>query len=410
MKNVARIFLVLMAVGVAVTIIYTSGLITNPGKYDEADALLNSGSYEEAAAAFEALGNFRDAPLKAAEAKNNYLYIQAGGLLDDKEFLAAYNIFKELGSFKDSASRLPEIDGDWWAHTLALGSMQACEEYMSLPGAAYAEEAAAEYGRLYAAEQERLAFEAYTVAAGEGTIPALDEYMEAWSQHEYADEYIALALALTESMKSDGSLSAPLLGNPKGVTNEDIDAFLRDFPGHIDELKVRALNEGDFIELMTSGVISLSIKGNSIENTNVTLTSKSNRDLTVTIPIGAYFDPGNTSVQNMVVREPKTLKLSAGGSTTTSIKTACMNIRRSIPNSSNTFSAQALDGDSKLKRVVALCDEKKATYAVTQAAVWIVTDNPSDNSLLSTLVYSGGGRAITSDDLAKAKEIVREAG
>ncbi|MCL2059299.1 MAG: thioester domain-containing protein, partial [Oscillospiraceae bacterium] len=144
--------------------------------------------------------------------------------------------------------------------------------------------------------------------------------------------------------------------------------------------------------------------------TSVTLTSKANRSLTVTIPIGTYFSPGSSSVQNMVVREPTTVTLGANSSTNVSVKTACMNIRRSIPNSNNTFSAQSLDGNAKLKRVVALCNEKKASYAVTQAAVWIVTDNPGDNSLLNTLVYSDGRRAISSDDLAKAKEIVREAG
>ena len=49
-------------------------------------------------------------------------------------------------------------------------------------------------------------------------------------------------------------------------------------------------------------------------------------------------------------------------------------------------------------------------YAVVQAAVWIVTDNPGDYTLLNTLVYSGGNSAINSDDLAIAKEIIREAG
>ncbi|MCL2059296.1 MAG: hypothetical protein FWH01_09625 [Oscillospiraceae bacterium] len=238
----------------------------------------------------------------------------------------------------------------------------------------------------------------------------MNGFIDTWSESEHAAEYVALARDIAESIKTDSSLSAPILQNLNDATNEAIDAFLQDFPGHMDEQKVRLLKEGDFIELMSTGIISISVKGNSIENTSVTLDSRSKRDLTVTIPIGTYFEPGNTGVQNMVVREAKTVKLNAEGSTTFSVKTACMNIRRAIPNSTNTFTAQVLDGDSKLRRVVALCEEKRATYAVTQAAVWIVTDNPGNNSLLSTLVYSGGRRAISSDDLAKAKEIVREAG
>ncbi|MCL2058651.1 MAG: hypothetical protein FWH01_06280 [Oscillospiraceae bacterium] len=378
--------------------------------YADAEKLFADGKYGDAAKAYKALGNYRDSTAKGATANNYDQYNQAKELYDNKKFQAAYNIFSGLGTFQGSAALLPEIDEAWWAHALALESLDACEEYLSLPNAAHAEEAAIEYERLYAIEQDGLAFDAYTKAADAGTLPALFVFLDAWSESEYAVEYIAQANKLADSIKADSSLSAPLLGNPSDVSNAEIDAFLRDFPGHKDEQKVRSLREGDFITLMSSGVISIAVKGNSIDFTSVTLTSKANRSLTVTIPIGTYFSPGSSSVQNMVVREPTTVTLGANSSTNVSVKTACMNIRRSIPNSNNTFTAQSLDSNAKLRRVVALCNEKRTSYAVTQAAVWIVTDNPGDNSLLNTLVYSDGRRAISSDDLAKAKEIVREAG
>jgi hypothetical protein len=86
-----------------------------------------------------------------------------------------------------------------------------------------------------------------------------------------------------------------------------------------------------------------------------------------------------------------------------------MNIYRDIPTSSNGFSVSALENSSLLKRVMVLLDEKNASYAVTQAAVWIVTDNPSEYDLLNQLVDSYGNKVISASDLAKAREIVKEA-
>ena len=111
----------------------------------------------------------------------------------------------------------------------------------------------------------------------------------------------------------------------------------------------------------------------------------------------------------MVVRGSKTVTLSSKNTVTVNIATACMNIDRDIPTSKSDFSVAALEVDSKLYRVMNLLEKEKATYAVAQAAVWIVTDNPSDYALLNTLT-SNGRNVISSSDLAKAKEIVRKAG
>jgi predicted transcriptional regulator len=172
---------------------------------------------------------------------------------------------------------------------------------------------------------------------------------------------------------------------------------------------VRALCEGDIFALVQSGAISVDVTGDSIKFTNVRLTNKTSRNINVTVPIGAYFAASSGSVQNMVVRIPETVTIQANSSASASIATACMNIHRSIPNSNNGFSVSILE-NSKLARVMALLKQNNASYAITQAAVWIVTDNPSEYDLLNTLVYQNGGRAISSDDLAKAQEIVRAAG
>ncbi|MCL2059297.1 MAG: hypothetical protein FWH01_09630 [Oscillospiraceae bacterium] len=169
MKKIARLLLILMVVS-TIAYLFASGVLSNPIMYARAENFVNNGRYEEAAVAFEALGEYRDAPEKAVEANNNHIYNQAGSLYDKKDFRAAYNVYMGLGTFKDSAAKLPEIDDAWWAHALALDSLQVCEEYMGLPGAAHAAEAAVEYERLYAAQQEGLAFTAYSEAVDSGTL------------------------------------------------------------------------------------------------------------------------------------------------------------------------------------------------------------------------------------------------
>ncbi|MCL2814970.1 MAG: thioester domain-containing protein, partial [Oscillospiraceae bacterium] len=181
-------------------------------------------------------------------------------------------------------------------------------------------------------------------------------------------------------------------------------------PPKPDPPKPEPLKEGDISALINAGVIAVSVTGNSIDFTSVKLTNKTNREITATIPLGTYFNSNSSSVQNMVVRKPITVTIAANESKSISVATACMNIAKDIPGSNNGFGVSALDTDSKLMRVMKLLEENNASYAVTQAAVWIVTDNPSDYDLLNTLVYSGGGRAISEDDLKKAREIVRLAG
>lgn len=379
--------------------------------YAFAEQLMAEGIYSKAAAEFEKLGDYRDAPKKKSEALRYELYEAAGKEFHKGNYIKAYNLYTELGAFLDSAQKRAETDEALWLLTLSLKSYQACKTYLSLPGTKYSKNAAEEYDRLYAIEQAEKIAAAYENALNEGTIIALAAFIDSLDGSVYTEQdYVSLANIRIDEIKSDGSLSSHILDNPNEATSKIIESFLKNYPGHKDEQKVRSLTEGDCITLMNSGAINLEIKGSRIESVNVTLKNNTKRTLTVAIPIGTYFAPGSSSVQNMVVREPETLTVSAGSSADVKIKTACMNIRRAIPGSDNSLSAKTLEKNSKLARVVALCNERNAPYSVTQAAVWIVTDNPGDNALLNTLVYSNGGRAISADDLKEAKQIVKDAG
>ncbi|MCL2059301.1 MAG: thioester domain-containing protein [Oscillospiraceae bacterium] len=257
---------------------------------------------------------------------------------------------------------------------------------------------------------------AFETAMNENTVVALESYLSEWHDNSYAEgEYIEQAESRVAQLLNDGSISAPILGSPDEASQEMIDTFLRDYPGHMDEERVMAMAEGDFLSLLQEGAISISITGQNIERTTVALSNKLSRDLNVTIPLGVYFASSSGDVQNMVVRSPASARVPAGQGASVSVATACMNIHRDIPNSNNSFLAMTLDNE-RLERVVRICDELGASYAVTQAAVWIVTDNPSDRELTGTLMTGGVGggygrvSVIKQDDLAEAKRIVEEVG
>ena len=353
--------------------------------------------------------NYGDSDARLRETKRHMTYNEAAADLKKRDFMAAYDKFKSLGDFLDCAEKLVETDDAYWQQTVSRGTMDAYDAYMKFDGAKHKAEAETERERLYGIEQKSKATNAYNAAVNSKKISELKAFISQWKDSPYVGDLIGRAEKWVASILADSNLSAPILNNPNNATQKMIDDFLDDYPGHKDEAKVLALGEGDLLALVQAGTISASVAGDAIDFTTVRLTNNSKRDISVTIPIGAYFAASNASVQNMAVRAPKTVTLWAGESTSVSVATACMNINREIPNSNNGFSIYGLN-NPRLVRVMEKLKESNASYAVTQAAVWIVTDNPSEYALLNTLVYTDGRRAISADDLAKAKEIVRAAG
>ncbi|MCL2814969.1 MAG: outer membrane protein assembly factor BamD [Oscillospiraceae bacterium] len=381
-------------------------------KYELADEYFKNADYAAAENIFIELTkqNYRDSSERSDETARHIKYNDAAATLKRNDFTGAYDKFKALGNFLDCENKLIEVDEAYWKQTLAQKTMTGYDTYMKFAGAKHTSEAKAEYERLYGIEQKSKATTAYNAAVNTKTIPALNNFILEWGSSPYIDDLTERANKWIASIRADGTLSAEILNNPNSATQSMIDAFTRDYPGHKDEAKILALNKGELLALVQSGTVTVSVVGDSIDFTTVKLTNKSSRDVTVTIPVGLYFAASSGTVQNMTVRASKTVTIRANGSTSVNVATACMNINRNIPNSNDAFSVYSLDKNSKLARVMALLEEKGASYAVTQAAVWIVTDNPNEYDLLNTLVYVGGGRAINENDLAQAREIVRLAG
>jgi len=73
--------------------------------YASALQLMDEKKYEEAAAAFAALGDYRDAADRVPEAK----YLFAETLLAAQDYAGAASAFEALGDYRDCASRVPEV-------------------------------------------------------------------------------------------------------------------------------------------------------------------------------------------------------------------------------------------------------------------------------------------------------------
>ena len=381
--------------------------------YEMADNYFKNAEYDAALQLFRGLSgkNYKDSAKRQTESQNNVKYIEAAKAVQSGNFGEAYNIYKSLGNFSDSSKKLAETDDAYWQLTVSKGTVKAYNDYISgFPGNKYQTKASAEAERLHKAEQQALATKAYNAAANAKTIPKLDDFISAWKDSPYiADlDLMERATSWINALRADSTLSAPILNNPKAATSKMIDDFLYNYSGHKDEQKVQALLEGDYLNLINSGMISTGISGAGIDYTRVSITNYSNHYINVTIPLGTYFAAFGGNVQNMVVRSPERKFLYPNDTAIINVATACMNIHRDIPHGEDGFSVERLGG-SKLERVMKLLNERNASYAVTQAAVWLVTDNPGDYALTNTL-RRGFSNVISYDDLEEAKIIVRDAG
>ena len=110
-KKALAITLPILLLLVAGFFLTTKVLIPN-SRYNKALALAEAGQYEEAIAAFEALGDYRDAPAQLrltreaqTEARNAEAYAEAEALFAAEDYDGAIAAFTALGGYRDSADR-----------------------------------------------------------------------------------------------------------------------------------------------------------------------------------------------------------------------------------------------------------------------------------------------------------------
>ena len=103
-KRILSIAIPAVIAAIALVLVFIKVIIPN-SKYNAAVDLMESGKYEEAIAAFEAMEGYKDSQNQLNECK----YLNAILLIDDGKILEAYDSLMALGSYKDSSEKATEI-------------------------------------------------------------------------------------------------------------------------------------------------------------------------------------------------------------------------------------------------------------------------------------------------------------
>lgn len=123
-KKIALIALPIAAVViVAAVLIFNAVKLTNA--YNAALSLEKAGRYDEAIAAYEELGDYKDSPERIKE----IIYNEAQALAEAGEYDEAIAVYAELGDYKDSAQRVKELTYDEALELISRGKTEDSELY-----------------------------------------------------------------------------------------------------------------------------------------------------------------------------------------------------------------------------------------------------------------------------------------
>lgn len=188
--------------------------------------------------------------------------------------------------------------------------------------------------------------------------------------------------------------------------------FLRDFPGHRRTAAARAaladMDGRDIVDLIREGKIEVQPSGSGIQSVTLRIRRLVPYPLTVRVPAGTLFVAGNSSSQNMVATARSELRLTSTDWMSVSVAAACANRPRNIPGSRDAFTIQRTPEPADLARLLPVLDQAGASFAVKQAAVWVVTDDPSYSAL--GVLVRGRARVIREADAARAMQLYEQAG
>lgn len=166
-------------------------------------------------------------------------------------------------------------------------------------------------------------------------------------------------------------------------------------------------------ELIDEGKIMIETEGSGIQSVKVKIKKNVTHPVTVIIPVGAFFVSKNNESQNMVITDEIKRTLKNNNWITITIPAACANRPRNVPNDEDVFTIQSTSNQQELELLMKAVKKNKVSYAVKQAAVWIVTDN-ADYSDLGILVQSyygyGGTRVIKEDETFQALKLCSQVG
>ena len=172
----------------------------------------------------------------------------------------------------------------------------------------------------------------------------------------------------------------------------------------------------DIVDLIRDRKIEVATQGGGIQGVGIRVRRLVPQPLNVRIPVGTFFASRSGSAQSMVATRDAQTTLTDDGWVSLSVSTACANRPLNIPTAGDTFGIERSPQQAELAKLMPVLDRAGVPYSVTQAAVWIVTDNAtySDLGVLvrrSQFQPAGtGSRVIGEFDAARAMQLCQEAG
>jgi len=155
----------------------------------------------------------------------------------------------------------------------------------------------------------------------------------------------------------------------------------------------------------------------NLEEMEVTLKSKSNDPLEVTIEPGTMFLSQSAGVQNMVVTEKKIIYLDSSDDDLDSfvdfvsdiIDVACACMELDMPQGTDEFTISTTPTEEVLGKLLNLPGFGDETFRIKQFAIWTITDNPPRDEYVG-IGYYGFGTGPNDEEMSTIKALFESAG
>lgn len=136
----------------------------------------------------------------------------------------------------------------------------------------------------------------------------------------------------------------------------------------------------DLGDALRQGLLAIEVSGtggHQGECLRLSARNLSGKSLRVRIPVGQFFEPGDSSLQTLVVAEQHTLALQGKTPASLLLKTFCAQAGDLSPQPNAAFSAGAMAPEQLCKLLLFIAQSGKTDSPAAQSAVWCLTNRHS---------------------------------
>ncbi len=246
------------------------------------------------------------------------------------------------------------------------------------------------------------------------TISSYLTYLDSYPSGQFIED----ARERIDWLRTDDS---PFLAAQEQGSLEAYEEFLTEFFGHrreddahraIDDIN-KDMQGQDLVDLVEQGKVEARSTGSGIDSVSLEVRRLVGHEVVVIVLAGTFFTSGG-SAQDMVAIGDEVVYLADDSWHSATLPAACANLELDVPDSDVTFGIQRSAQHEELEMLMPVLSAAGAAYDVSQAAVWIVTDNADYGDLgtatLRTAFMLFGSRIIHEAEAGEAMRIVDEAG